>query len=102
VFVRAVAVWHITWLVNSAAHLWGYRNYKTGQDSRNSWVVAIAVAGWHNHHHGSALCAAWHRQYEVDLVFGFIRMLEAIGLASELSLPDPRVIASLSDKTRSL
>ena len=25
VFVRAVAVWHITWLVNSAAHLWGYR-----------------------------------------------------------------------------
>jgi hypothetical protein len=36
------------------------------------------------------------------LIFGFIRMLEAIGLASEVSLPDPRVITALSDKTRSI
>jgi len=37
VFVRVVAVWHITWSVNSAAHLWGYRNYETDNDSRNNW-----------------------------------------------------------------
>ena len=29
VFVRVVAVWHITWSVNSLAHLFGYRNVCT-------------------------------------------------------------------------
>ena len=37
VFVRTVVVWHITWSVNSVAHLWGYRNYDTDEDSRNNW-----------------------------------------------------------------
>ena len=103
VFVRAVAVWHITWLVNSAAHLWGYRNYETGEDSRNNWVVAILTSGegWHNNHHADPRSAQHgHRQYEVDLIFRFIRMLEAIGLASEVSRPDPRANTALSDETR--
>ena len=37
VFVRAVLVWHVTWLVNSASHLWGYRTYETDDKSRNNW-----------------------------------------------------------------
>ena len=101
--VCAVAVWHITWLVNSAAHLWGYRNYETGEDSRNNWFVAILTSGegWHNNHHADPRSARHgHRQYEVDLIFGFIRMLEAIGLAAEVSRPDPRLIARLSGETR--
>jgi stearoyl-CoA desaturase (delta-9 desaturase) len=62
VFVRAVAVWHITWLVNSAAHLWGYRNYETGEDSRNNWFVAILNERGRlaqQPPRGSALCTAW-------------------------------------------
>ena len=53
VFVRTVIVWHITWLVNSASHLWGYRTYETGDDSRNNWLVALLSngEGWHNNHH---------------------------------------------------
>ena len=27
--LRTVIVWHVTWIVNSADHLWGYRNYDT-------------------------------------------------------------------------
>jgi hypothetical protein len=38
----------------------------------------------------------------VDLIFGFIRMLEAIGLASEVSRPDLRAITALADETRRL
>ena len=34
VFVRTVAVWHITWSVNSVTHLWGYRNFETRDNSR--------------------------------------------------------------------
>ncbi|HEY2894273.1 MAG TPA: fatty acid desaturase, partial [Pirellulales bacterium] len=35
VFVRTVVVWHATWAVNSVTHVLGYRNYETGDDSRN-------------------------------------------------------------------
>jgi len=35
VYVRLVAVWHITWSVNSLSHLFGYQNYETGPKLRN-------------------------------------------------------------------
>ena len=38
-FVRLVYVLHVTWFVNSATHMWGYRNYETTDDSRNLWWV---------------------------------------------------------------
>lgn len=51
--LRTVYVWHTTWLVNSASHLWGYRNYSTSDNSHNNWWVAIMTfgEGWHNNHH---------------------------------------------------
>jgi fatty-acid desaturase len=101
VFVRAVAVWHITWLVNSAAHLWGYRNYETGEDSRNNWIVAILTSGegWHNNHHADPRSARHgHRKWEVDLMFGFIRVLETVGLAWDVSQPNQRLTVALLDK----
>ena len=50
VFVRTVAVWHITWSVNSLTHLWGYRTYETDENSRNNWFVGLISngEGWHN------------------------------------------------------
>src|SRR5688572_30613194 len=39
-FLRIVMVWHFTWFVNSVTHLFGYRSYKTRDDSRNLWWVA--------------------------------------------------------------
>jgi sn-1 stearoyl-lipid 9-desaturase len=52
-FVRTVFVWHITWLVNSASHLWGFRDYQTTDASKNNWWVALLTfgEGWHNNHH---------------------------------------------------
>ncbi|MCA9240846.1 MAG: fatty acid desaturase, partial [Planctomycetales bacterium] len=52
VFVRTVAVWHVTWAVNSVTHLWGYRNYETKDHSKNNWWVALLTSGegWHNNH----------------------------------------------------
>ena len=52
-FLRLVYVLHITWLVNSASHMWGYRNYETKDDSRNLWWVGLLAfgEGWHNNHH---------------------------------------------------
>jgi fatty-acid desaturase len=103
VFVRAVVVWHITWSVNSAAHLWGYRNYETGEQSRNNWVVAILTSGegWHNNHHADPRSARHgHRRWEIDLVFAFIRLLASVGLAWNVWQPDQRLLVPLSNRER--
>ena len=103
VFVRTVVVWHITWSVNSAAHLWGYRNYETGERSRNNWVVAILTSGegWHNNHHADPRSARHgHRWWEIDLIFGFIRLLESLGLARNVCRLNQQLTVTISDKKR--
>jgi len=45
VFVRLVAVYHCTWLVNSATHKFGYRTYESGDKSTNCWWVALLAYG---------------------------------------------------------
>eukprot|EP00887_Chlorella_sp_A99_P002810 scaffold6.g2810.t1 len=51
--LRMCWVWHVTWFVNSAAHVWGSQDYNTGDLSRNNWWVGILAfgEGWHNNHH---------------------------------------------------
>jgi fatty-acid desaturase len=87
VFVRTVAVWHMTWSVNSITHLWGYRSFDTPDDSRNNWLVALVSngEGWHNNHHADPRCAAhgW-RWWELDVSYLTIRGLKRVGLASDL------------------
>jgi stearoyl-CoA desaturase (delta-9 desaturase) len=87
VIVRTVYVWHITWAVNSAAHRWGYRNYETGEASRNNWVVALLTngEGWHNNHHADPRCAAHgHRWWEFDLTYLSIKALSRVGLVRDV------------------
>ena len=93
VFVRTVVVWHITWSVNSLAHVFGYRNYDTSDDSRNNWFVALVAVGegWHNNHHADARSARHgHRWFEIDLTFSIVQLLERIGLATEVVRPGAR------------
>jgi stearoyl-CoA desaturase (delta-9 desaturase) len=82
-FVRLVGVLHATWLVNSASHMWGYRNYETTDDSRNNWLVAIVAygEGWHNNHHAYPRMAKHgHKWWEFDITWQAIRLLRATGL----------------------
>jgi stearoyl-CoA desaturase (delta-9 desaturase) len=94
VFVRTVAVWHITWSVNSATHLWGYRNYETDENSRNNWLVALVSngEGWHNNHHADQRSAAHgHRWWEFDVTYLTILLLEKVGLATDVVRPNQHV-----------
>jgi stearoyl-CoA desaturase (delta-9 desaturase) len=91
VIVRTVYVWHITWAVNSVTHLWGYRNYETGENSRNNWVVALLTngEGWHNNHHANQRSAAHgHRWWEFDLTYLTIVLLRRLGLVTDVITPD--------------
>jgi fatty-acid desaturase len=89
VFLRLVLVLNTTWLVNSATHTWGYRTFRTPEDSRNLWWVGLLAwgEGWHNNHHAFQRSArhglAW---WEVDVNWLVIRGLAALGLAREIQL----------------
>ncbi|HEX8162635.1 MAG TPA: fatty acid desaturase [Pyrinomonadaceae bacterium] len=89
VFLRVTLGLHATWLVNSATHMWGTRRFKTRDDSRNNWWVALLTfgEGWHNNHHAHPR-AARHglKWYEIDVNWWGIRALELLGLANSVKL----------------
>lgn len=83
-FVRLVFVLHSTWFVNSASHMWGYKNYETTDDSRNNWWVALISygEGWHNNHHAYPRMAKHgHRWWEIDVTYMTILLMKRLGLA---------------------
>jgi stearoyl-CoA desaturase (delta-9 desaturase) len=83
-FLRMVWVMHITWCVNSAAHIWGYRNYETKDNSRNLWWVGLLAygEGWHNNHHAfPGRARHGHRWWEIDATYATICLMEKLGLA---------------------
>ena len=87
-FVRLVYVFHITWLVNSASHKWGYRNYETSDDSRNLWWVGLCAygEGWHNNHHAHPrLARHGHRWWEFDLNYAVIVVLKKLHLVWDVA-----------------
>ena len=94
--MRTVIAYHSTWFVNSATHLWGYRNYTTTDRSTNLWWVALLSygEGWHNNHHAhQRLAVHGHRWWEVDITYMVIRLLRVLGLATRVQdrLPEREV-----------
>jgi len=96
VFVRTVVVWHITWSVNSLAHVWGYQRYDTGDASRNNLFVGYVSngEGWHNNHHADPRSARHgHAWWELDVTWLTIRLLGAVGLARRIATPRAGLVA---------
>lgn len=84
IFVRLVFGWHCTWLVNSAAHMFGYQTYDSRDESRNCWWVALLSfgEGWHNNHHAFPRSARHGmRWWEFDSSYLVLRFLRTVGLA---------------------
>jgi fatty-acid desaturase len=87
IFLRVTFGLHITWLVNSATHMWGSRRFETADDSRNNWLVGLLAfgEGWHNNHHAHPVSArhglAW---YEIDINWWGIRTLQLLRLAKSV------------------
>lgn len=94
VAARTVFVYHATWLVNSAAHKWGYRQFNTSDKSRNLWWVALVTfgEGWHNNHHAHQRSAAHGlRWWEFDITYLIIRSMAWMGLARDIHVsPKPK------------
>jgi stearoyl-CoA desaturase (delta-9 desaturase) len=91
IFVRLVVSWHCTWLVNSAAHMFGYQTYESRDESRNCWWVALLSfgEGWHNNHHAFPRSARHGlRWWELDMNYLALRMLKAMGLVWDVRVAD--------------
>ncbi len=97
VCVRTALGYHFTWFVNSASHLWGYRNFKTTDASRNNWWVALVSwgEGWHNNHHAQQRSAAHGmRWWEFDVTYQVIRVMSWLHLSHSIVRPDKSTMIS--------
>jgi len=86
-FLRLVLSQHFTYLINSAAHLWGKRTFDPTQSARDNWLIALFTygEGYHNYHH----TFAWDyrngvRWYHYDPTKWLIKVLEWCRLAYDL------------------
>lgn len=100
--LRYTATLNATWLVNSAAHIWGNRPYdKTINPAENMFVVLSAAGeGFHNYHHVFPQDYAtsefgWHK----NLTTMFIDFMAYLGQASDRRSVSPNVILKRSKRT---
>ena len=103
-FVRTTLLYHATWLVNSATHVWGYRSHDTRDHSTNLWWVALITLGegWHNNHHAFPRSARHGlRWWEVDVTYLFIRLLSFLGLARQIHVPG-KILRQIASADRQL
>lgn len=86
-FVSTTVLFHATCSINSVAHLFGYRRYQTGDNSRNNPLLALFTfgEGWHNNHHKFSNCArqgfAW---WEIDITYSVLYLMSKCGLVYDL------------------
>jgi|ERR1043166_925864 stearoyl-CoA desaturase (delta-9 desaturase) len=95
---RIFLVHHVTWSVNSICHLWGGQTFKSGDKSRNNFLMGILALGegWHNNHHAFPVSARHGlKWWQIDISYWIIRLLALLKLARKVRLPPPSLIASL-------
>lgn len=84
-------------VINGVGHWGGYRNFETADASRNilPWGLLVGGEELHNNHHAFASSARFSsRGWELDLGWGYIRLLETLGLARVKKLaPRPVLLA---------
>ncbi len=95
--VRIFVAQHGIWSINSVCHLVGTRPFESRDGSRNVALLAVPTLGGslHNAHHAFPFTAKnAFRWYELDPSFAVIRLFELVGLASNVRVPSPTVLAA--------
>jgi len=94
-FISTVVLYHGTFCINSFAHLIGNKRYKTGDESKNSLLLALITLGegWHNNHHyypGSERQGFFW--WEIDITHYGLKTLSWLGLVWDINKPAPKVL----------
>lgn len=93
--LRYCVLLHATWLVNSAAHMWGRRPYDKNINPSENRGVSIAALGegFHNYHHTFPWdYATSELGYELNITKLFIDFFAYIGWAYERKVVRPEMI----------
>ena len=79
--LRLVLSQHVTWLINSLAHMWGKQTFSAASSARDNPLIALITygEGYHNYHH----TFQW-----------FISACSYVGLTSDLKRCSPIAIES--------
>jgi stearoyl-CoA desaturase (Delta-9 desaturase) len=102
-FISTVVLHHVTFSVNSVAHIFGKQRFKTKDQSRNNAPLALITMGegWHNNHHRFP---SSERQgiywWEVDITHGILTMLSWLGLVQSLRATSKEMAESALTKDR--
>lgn len=94
--VRAFAVHHVTWSINSVCHVFGARRFASKDLSSNVWWLAVPSLGesWHNAHHAFPTSARHGLgALEFDPSWLLIRSLRAVGVVSDVKVPTAEQVA---------
>ncbi len=93
-FVSTVVLFHATVTINSFAHRFGSRRYRTRDDSRNNWLLALITfgEGWHNnHHHFPGAARNGFFWWEYDLTFYLLKLMSWCRLVWDLKSVPPQL-----------
>ncbi|KAI4499366.1 hypothetical protein M0802_005626 [Mischocyttarus mexicanus] len=94
---------NITWLVNSAAHIWGTKPYDSTISPTDSYSVGLAAfgEGWHNYHH----VFPWDYKtselgiYRINFTTAIIDGFAKLGLAYNLKTVSHEMIKKRASRT---
>ncbi len=85
--ISTVFCWHATYTINSLSHVFGGQRYRTGDTSRNNWLLAILTLGegWHNNHHyyPNSVRQGFY-WWEYDMTFYVLKLLSWCGIIWDL------------------
>lgn len=90
-----LAIYNLGDAIDSMAHLLGDRPYASVHQARNHWFLGLFTfgEGWHaNHHEFPHSARHGLLPGQPDWTWGMIRLLERMGLASGIKLPDEATI----------
>ncbi len=93
--LSTVALYHVTFAINSLAHTLGRRRFPTRDDSRNNFWLAMVTfgEGWHNnHHYYPASARQGFYWWEIDLTWYGLVVLSWLGLVWDLKGVPRRVL----------
>ncbi len=99
-FISTVILYHVTYMINSLAHVYGSRRYETTDTSRNNPFLAILAfgEGWHNnHHHYPNTARQGFYWWEIDMSYYIIVALSWLGLVWDVK-PLPAEIRELKEE----
>ena len=86
-FISTIACYHGTYTINSLSHVFGKQRYRTGDQSRNNWFLALITLGegWHNnHHHYPSSARQGFYWWEFDFTYYGLKLMSWLGIIWDL------------------